>query len=294
MNSKALHELQQQFFSRATAPNQLRDEIAVLGVVEDEAPEDIGLKLRPEAESDRQLIENKIRGRLWYRSPKLFYLGVTNHFGLYASLSKDVVRNEIVPKLRSTEIEPNDIFYRIRINLSDDDKFSEGQYDAPPKTRRREFGRFDNPKLNLLYGSPNLQVCIHECKVVVADDIFVASLAPTKKLRMIDLTGSYDQPEDIDPFDDLRWFFRGLMHSNHSSSYRHCRRLAQTIRELTDADGFIYSSYYTNVTGDTGGTAINYALFGRALSEGKVKVVSINTIRLERVSYDYHLGPLFT
>jgi RES domain len=294
LDSKTLHALQRQFFSRATAPNQFRDDIAVLGLVEDDPPyTDIGLTLRPEAQADWDLIQSKVGGRLFYRSPRLFFLGITNHFGLHQSLPKDVVRNDIVPKLRFTEIDPVAPFYRIRVNLTDANKFDEGQYDSPPKPRRRRFGRFDNPKLPLLYASPNLQVCIHECKVTLADDIFVATVAPTRTLRLLDLSGNYDQPEFIDPFDDLLWFFRGLMNTSLPHVYRYCRRIAQTIKEMTDADGFLYNSYYTNVAGDTGGKAINYALFGHPISEGKLRIVSINTIRLNRITYDYHLGPLF-
>jgi hypothetical protein len=295
LDNKALHELQRQFFSRATAPNQFRNDIAVLGLVEDDPPyADFGLKLRPEAQADWSLIQSKISGRLFYRSPRLFYLGITNHFGLYQSLPKDVVCNDIVPKLRFSAIDPNAVFYRVRLNLTDENKFDDEQYDAPPKPRRRAFGRFDNPKLSLLYGSPNLQVCIHECRVTLADDIFVATLRPTRSLRLIDLSGNYDQPEGISPFDDLSWFFRGLMNTSLPHVYRYCRRIAQTIRDETDAHGFIYNSYYTNVAGDTGGDTINYALFGRPISEGKLRVVSVNTIRLNRITYNYHLGPLFT
>ena len=294
LDNKALHELQRQFFSRATAPNQFRDDIAVLGLVEDDPPyTDIGLTLRPEAQADWDLMQSKINGRLFYRSPRLFFLGITNHFGWYQSLPKDVVRNEIVPKLCFTEIDPVASFFRIRVNLTDANKFDEGQYDAPPKPRQRGFGRFDNPKLSLLHGSPNLQVCIHECRVTLADDIFVATLAPTRTLRLIDLSRNYDQPAAINPFDDLFWFFRGLMNASRPHVYRYCRRIAQTIKDMTDADGFVYNSYYTNVAGDTGGKTINYALFGLPILEGKLKVVSINTIRLSRITYDYHLGPLF-
>jgi hypothetical protein len=212
---------------------------------------------------------------------------------MHQSLAKDVVRHDIIPKLRFAEITPPTTFYRIRLNVPRANKFEEGQYDAPLKSRRRGFGRFDNPKLTLLYGSPNLQVCIHECRVTLADDIFVATLAPTRTLRLIDLSGNYDQPEYMDQFDDLFWFFRGLMNTNLPHVYRYCRRIAQTIKDITGADGFIYSSYYTNVAGDTGGKTINYAIFGRPLSEGTLKVVSINTIRLNQITYD-HLGPLFT
>ncbi len=294
LDNRALHELQQQFFSRATAPNQFRNEIAVLGVVEDEPPDfPIDLKLRPEAQADWALMQSKINGRLFYRSPRLFYLGITDHFGMHNNLPKEVVRDDIIPKLRFAEIEPTAIFYRIRLNVPGANKFEEGQYDSPPNPKRRGFERFDNPKLPILYGSPNLQVCIHECKVTLADEIVVATLAPTQALKLIDLSGNYDQPDGIDSFENLFWFFRGLMNANHPHVYRYCRRIAQTIRETTNADGFIYNSYYTNVAGDTGGKTINYALFGRPLADGKLKVTSINTIRLNRITYDYHLGPLF-
>src|ERR1700676_1096290 len=43
LDNDCLHELQIQFFSRATAPNQYRQDVAVLGVVEDDPDEyDIG------------------------------------------------------------------------------------------------------------------------------------------------------------------------------------------------------------------------------------------------------------
>jgi hypothetical protein len=83
------------------------------------------------------------------------------------------------------------------------------------------------------------------------------------------------------------------MNASRPHVYRYCRRIAQTIKDMTDADGFVYNSYYTNVSGDTGGKTINYALFGLPILEGKLKVVSINTIRLSRITYNYHLGPLF-
>ena len=83
------------------------------------------------------------------------------------------------------------------------------------------------------------------------------------------------------------------MHRSCTHVYRYCRRIAQTIRDMTSADGFVYNSYYTKIAGDTEGKRINYAFFGRPISEGKLTVTSINTVRLERIRYDYHLGPLF-
>src|SRR5260370_9469626 len=132
LDSDSLHKLQRQFFSRATAPNQYRQDIAWLGVSEDDPDDDdIGLVLRPETRADWALIRDAVGGRLFYRSPRLFYLGITNHFGMYQSLPKDVVRDQIVSKLSLTEIGPSTTIYRIRLNLDDGSKFEEGQFDAP-------------------------------------------------------------------------------------------------------------------------------------------------------------------
>lgn len=60
LDNDCLHKLQQQFFSRATAPNQYRQDVAVLGVVEDDPDEDdIGLVLRPETRADWALIRGR-------------------------------------------------------------------------------------------------------------------------------------------------------------------------------------------------------------------------------------------
>jgi hypothetical protein len=39
-----------------------------------------------------------------------------------------------------------------------------------------------------MYGSQDLQVCIHECRVTAEDEVFVASLAATRDLKLLDLT----------------------------------------------------------------------------------------------------------
>jgi hypothetical protein len=83
------------------------------------------------------------------------------------------------------------------------------------------------------------------------------------------------------------------MNASHPNVYRYCRRIAQTIRETTSADGFIYNSYFTNVAGDTRGKTINYAMFGHSIAEGALKLTSINTVRLNRIRYEFHLGPVF-
>jgi len=292
LDKSALEDLANQFFSYSTASHSYQMNVAVLGI--GGGDHDTVEKMRSETWRDWFKIKSVIGGSLFYRSPRLFYLGNTNHFGEYGSLQKNLVRKEIVPRLREVKLALSTEMYRIRLNLREPASFDETQFDAPPDVRRRRFNRFDNPKLPVLYASPNLQVCIHECRVTLADEIFVATLSPTRPLRLIDLTGNFDQPADIDPFDDLEWLFRGLIYSSRPDTYRYCRRIAQEIKNETGADGFVYNSYFTNIAGDADGPAINYALFGHPISEGKLWVDSINTLRLESIRYGFHLGPIFT
>lgn len=48
--------------------------------------------------------------------------------------------------------------------------------------------RFDSPNLPVLYGSQDLEVGIHECRVSVEDDLYIATLRPKRDLQVLDLT----------------------------------------------------------------------------------------------------------
>jgi RES domain len=145
----------------------------------------------------------------------------------------------------------------------------------------------------VLYASPSLTVCIHECRITLADDVFVATLRPKRDLNFIDLSGNYDEPDDADPFDSVEWFLNGLMSSSRPDIHRYCRRIASTLWEATSCDGLAYNSYFRNVAGANLSPRINYAIFGRPIADGKVQVKSINTVRFESIAYDFRLGPIF-
>lgn len=290
LDRAVIEELRDQFFSRSTATHRYQMDVAVLGIGGDH--EDYVKRLRLETKTDWRTIKKIVGGSLFYRSPRLFYLGVTNHFGLYGSLRKETILKEVIPKLRFKTLNKKTELFRIRVNLDAKQQFDKYQFDSPP-AKRRHFSRFENSKLPVLYASPSMKVCIHECRVTLADDVFIATLRPTTKLRLIDLSGNYDEPEDIDPFDSVEWFLRGLMFSSRPDVHRHCRRIAQTIKEETRCDGIVYNSYFMNVVGDNSEPQINYGIFGNPINEGKLRVSSINTVKLEQIAYDFRLGPIF-
>ena len=75
---------------------------------------------------------------------------------------------------------PEETFYRIRKAPCSPDQPDE--YDSPPLPLAGN-GRLDSPCFPVMYASPDLEVCVHECRVTTEDDLYVATLGAVSSLR---------------------------------------------------------------------------------------------------------------
>src|SRR5690348_14105089 len=82
-------------------------------------------------------------------------------------------------------IRAGETFYRLRKAPAKPTEVD--QYDSPPIAIAGT-GRLDSKDFPVLYGSPDLELCIHECRVTAEDELFVATLVPTRDLKLLDLT----------------------------------------------------------------------------------------------------------
>ena len=145
-----------------------------------------------------------------------------------------------------------------------------------------------------MYGSQDLEVCVHECRTTVDDLVFVATLSPARHLRLLELSAVLK--EDGTEFESLDLSVAMLFLAGRHT-YGICRQIA-TFARYTGFDGLVYPSYYTlartggmpfpTVYGLSGrrfpsqaeyiqATVIrNLALFGRPIAEGTVTVACIN------------------
>lgn len=152
---------------------------------------------------------------------------------------------------------------------------------------------------------------IHECRITIDDNIFVAKLIPQKVLKLLDLTGILNE-KDVSEFESLdlaiHFLFLAGVHS-----YNICREIAKATQKK-GFDGIIYPSYFSYAkTGDMQfetvyGISIrimehskeyaksqilpNIALFGRPLKENKVKIDCINRVVINKVKYETTFGPV--
>ncbi len=259
---------------------------------------------------DVKLIEQAGEIGMFYYGPRFWMLGEVEPL---KSLQNENERNEIVEKILTTypirELTDKEYFYRVRVNPKISHNFSE--YDTAPD----EFlgkNRFDDIGFPVLYGSPDLELCLHECRTTVEDNLFVAKLVPTHKLKVLDLSTLLDE-ENITEFESIDIAIHFLFLAG-KHSYNICRQIALKAKEK-GFDGIIYPSYFSYIR--TGafpfetiyGISIrripqlkdyaqsqsipNLALFGRPVNEKKVTVDCINKIVINRVGYDITFGPAY-
>lgn len=259
---------------------------------------------------DAKLLEQYGELGIFYYGPRLWTLGEIHPLKLLQiKKNRDKVIDEIIAKYPKHLLYSEHYFYRLRINPKTPHSFSE--YDSPPNNFLGK-NRFDEKDFPILYGSPDLDLCIHECRVTAEDNIFVSKLYPTTSLKILNLCAVIDEP-DVTEFESLDLALHFLfLASKHS--YHICRRIAHKAKE-SGFDGIMYPSYFSHIRTGTVpfdtifGMSIrkienlrefaesqaipNLALFGRPIEEEKVKVASINKLHINKVHYDTSFGPAF-
>ncbi len=263
----------------------------------------------PWFEPDLHLFEQVIGVGFFYYGPRLWMIGEVEPLkALQDATTKTPIIDRIITEYPVVAITTQQIFYRLRKDPANPTNF--GEYDSPPIAIAGT-NRLDSKKLSVMYGSQDLHVCVHECRVTAEDDVFLATLAPTRDLKLLDLTKLLQEP-DTNEFESLDMAVLMLfLAGNHS--YEISRGIALAARDA-GYDGLIYPSYFSllhtgNIPFETtygishrrfpsqseremAKIIPNLALFGRPIEQGHVEVKCINKLILNRVEYGIHFGPV--
>ena len=178
------------------------------------------------------------------------------------------------------------------------------------RPRQRRLADSTHPNLPVLYGSPDLQTCLHECRVTVEDALFLATLRPVRELKLLNLVSFPDEPlshpcEDLDHA--MVMLFLAEPHAYPISRAIACAAL--------DAgyDGLVYPSFFSMLRNgvqpfesylglsnrsiselrpmEAAKMIPNLAIFGRPIQEGMLTVTCINRVILRKATYSIHFGP---
>jgi hypothetical protein len=263
------------------------------------------INVPPWLTSDIHLIEKALGVGFFYYGPRLWMIGEVEPLkALQDEASRPSVIARILSEYPAATISPNDSFYRLR---KDPARPSESkQYDSQPNPGK---GRLDSPGLPVMYGSQDLQICIHECRVTAEDNLFVATLQPRRELKLLDLAYLLDDKET--EFESLDMAVHMLFLAGEHA-YPIARDIAVAAQKA-GFDGLVYPSYFSmlriggmpfeTVMGistrkipslaehERAKSVRNLAIFGRPVQNGIVAVECINKLILHKVEYGVHFGP---
>lgn len=259
--------------------------------------------------ADISLFEKTLGIGFFYYGPPLWMVGEVEPL---KDLEDQTTRGDLLQRILKEypiqEIETGRTVYRLRRNPGAPNQPSE--YDSPPAGISAQ-GRFDSNGLPILYASADLEVCVHECRVTAEDELYFATLVPTRRLRVLDLSVVLSEGLGITSFESLDMAVHMLFLAGEHS-YEITRDLALAA-SASGLDGLIYPSYFSQLRlgvsplrtsfglshrqipqlrAQEESLAIqNLVVFGRPVEAGTLKVVCINKLIMSRVKYDFHFGP---
>ena len=244
-------------------------------------------KFEPPLENDYQLLIQHYGVGVFHNAPAEWRMGMTDHYheltGSYSEALKTLDDIIGVATRRVLPIETK--FYRVRTNV-DAGVEDPSSYDAPPIGIKRTPGRYDDNDLPIFYAAFDIETCIHECRCTVIDEIVLATLRSKQEMTVIDLQEIHE-PAPFTPFQCVGHFLYGLSVAT-SEEYPKSRMLARRMLEL-GVDGFTYRSFFSSVKTRT---LTNIALFGYPIHDSKLTMVSLNRIKIDRIDYEFSLGPV--
>ncbi len=254
---------------------------------------------------DIKLFEKYLGVGFFHYGPRLWALGyITPLEELQDENKRMYIIKRIINEYPIFELNSSKVFYRLRVEPSEPSNI--GEYDSSPFPGK---GRLDSKDFKVFYASQDLEVCIHECRVSVTDELYVATVRPAKSLKMLDLSTSIS--EQCTEFESLNISLMMLFYAG-KHSYEILRLLSLEAYEK-GFDGIIFPSFFTQARLgklplpsiyqsldnridefreiEISGKIPNIAIFGQPIEDKRVEVVSINKLVLNRVVYDYFFGP---
>ena len=263
----------------------------------------------PWLKNDIKIIEEAANIGFFHYGPRLWMVGEVEPLKELQDSTKCLqVIERILNEYPETTLAAGSTFYRLRINP--ERPSSPDEYDSPP-IKMAGSGRLDSQNFPVMYGSQDIDICIHECRATVEDDIYVATLEVQRDMRLLDLT--HVLKESVTEFESLDMAVHMLFLAR-SHSYEISRAISRAAKNA-GFDGVIYPSFFSLIR--TGGhpfetsyglslrryhpeaetyarayTIPNVGLFGRPLESLLVRVKCMNRLVLTQVGYSALFGPV--
>jgi hypothetical protein len=270
------------------------------------------IELTDALKQDVKIFESILGIGFFYYGPRAWMYGeITPLVELQDPASRQNTIDRIIKEYPTVDITQNDSpFYRVRKAPKQPGKYDE--YDSPPDQFVGK-GRLDSTNLPALYASPDLEICVHESRVTAEDELYVATLLPTKSLRFLNLAALLKEEQTTTEFESLDLAV-SMLFSAGSHAYEITRATGTAARKA-GFDGIIYPSFFSSMRNgampfqaqiygisnrripqfqefEERLAVHNLAIFGRPIREGKVIIKGVNKLTLTQVKYNFLFGPV--
>jgi hypothetical protein len=135
---------------------------------------------------DVALISEKAKIGIFDYGPPLWMFGEVEPLKALEDIkTRQPIIDRILKEYPKQTLPKGEVIYRLRRNPKD--PMNPTEYDAAPD-KHLGTGRLDSRLLPVLYCSKDTEGCVHECRVTVEDELYLATLMPTRDLKLFDLT----------------------------------------------------------------------------------------------------------
>jgi hypothetical protein len=244
----------------------------------------------PTLASDAELVRHLTGLVVFDYGPPLWRIGRTELYDEFEAGGElqHWAAADLVKAANSIVVPAGSWLFRVRLNPKADESIATAAaFDPPPPAIQRTPGRWDDPGHPVLYVSDDVELCLHECRVTISDEIVVATLSSVRDLRILDLSSPILWDART-PFDDPNVFV-GIMCRSRGSWLEYCRIISRITHDA-GYDGIRYVSYYAQAKHAP--QSLNLALFGRPINDGVLGLESVNRIRIADVTYQFGFGPV--
>lgn len=303
-----LEGLTHEFFVRGSVL-RMRFGAAPLLQFNDRRETDADITRSENLSQDIALLSKTLKIGIFHYGPRMWMIGEVEPLKeLIDETTRAKAIERIFQEYPIIEFPESGLVYRLRKNPRRPADFSE--YDSPPKSFHGG-GRMDSPDLSIMYCSQDIEQCVHECRVTVEDELYLATLKPTRALKLLDLSYILSEPS-VTEFESMDIAIHMLFVASEHS-YPISRAIAHAAHK-TGIDGIIYPSYFSNVRSaavpfeTVYGLSVrrfasvqsrlkkeifqNLAIFGHPIATGILKVECVNRLIVQQLKYEISYGPV--
>lgn len=293
LDSSAVERLMGEFFVNASIPPQAGGPAPRYQFNPDHF-EKYEVAFATELDADLERLGSCLKVGLFHYGPPMWRLGYTDHYqaltgGLESGVpptgaARDAIWQEVLARCTTKTMQPGNLIFRVRKGEALPAALA-AEFDSPPIGTATS-GRYESAGVPIFYGADDVETCLHESRVALSDWIGVASFTPSSQLRLLDLSGDFEDAAANSAFDRIDIMMNKLAFVG-KGDYDLCREAASHVRDM-GFDGFYFTSYFAQARKKN---LRNIALFGHPVAAGKLTLQSVNRVQLTNVEYGFRFGP---